>query len=79
MKPTEKKPATVFRIINRGTDEAVDSYSRAYCDAFDFESPSQARKAKHRMFQDKDKYAIAEYRVIYELVNPDCDSREDTL
>lgn len=73
MKPHEKKPSTVFRIIDRDTGKSVGSYSRAYCDEFDFDSVGQARNANcHGMFEDERKYAIAEYRVTYELVNPDC-------
>lgn len=72
MKPREKKPATVFRIIDRDSGEAVGSYSRSYCDEFDFESAGQARSANcHGMFEDRMKYAIAEYRVTYELIDPD--------
>ena len=75
MKPREKKPEQVFRIINRETGNVEGSYSRAYCDEYDFNSPSEARNANcHDMFQDRKKYAIAEYRVTYELVNPDVDS-----
>lgn len=74
MKPREKKPETVHRIIDRETGEAVGSYSRAYCDEFDFRSPEEARSANfHGTFEDRDKYAIAQYRVIYELVDPDVD------
>ena len=75
MKPREAKPAVVFRIINRASGEPVGSYSRAYCDEFDFESPEQARSANvHGIFEDKALYAIAKYRVIYELVDADCDA-----
>jgi hypothetical protein len=74
MKPAEKKPETVFRIIDRQSGEAVGSYSRACCDEFDFRSPDAARSANcHDMFKDKQKYAIAQYRVTYELINPDAD------
>ncbi|KKK97531.1 hypothetical protein LCGC14_2651850 [marine sediment metagenome] len=74
MKPKEKKPAQVFRIINKETGEAVGSYSRAYCDEFDFRSIESARTANcHGMFQDKDTYDIAEYEVVYTLINPKCD------
>lgn len=80
MKPKEKKPATVFRIISRDTGAAVGSYSRAYHDEFDFESVEQAREANvHGVFKDKSKYAIAKYRVIYELIEPDCDSGRLTV
>jgi len=69
MKPREKKPETVFRIINNETGEAVGSYSRAYCDEFDFRSEDEARNANcHGIFQDEKKYSIAKYRVTYELI-----------
>ena len=75
MKPKEAKPALVFRILDRTTGEPVGSYSRAYCDEFDFESVAQARSANvHGLFEDTARYAIAKYRVIYELVDADCDA-----
>ena len=75
MKPAERKPETVFRIIDRVTGEAVGSYSRAYCDEYDFGSAESARTANcHGKFEDKRKYAIAKYRVIYELIDEDVDS-----
>ncbi len=78
MKPKEKKPEEVFRIIDRSTGEAVGSYSRACSDEFDFSSCEEARDANcHGMFQDTRKYAIAKYRVTYELIDPDVD-RSDT-
>jgi len=74
MKPKEKKPSTVFRIINKENGGAVGSYSRACCDEFDFISVRDARTANcHGTFKDKDRYDIAEYRVTYELINPSCD------
>jgi len=74
MKPREQKPDTVFRIIDRTTGDACGSYSRAYCDEFDFRSVEEARTANvHGIFQDKNRYAIARYRVTYELIDPDCD------
>ncbi len=74
MKPREKKPQRVFRIINRKTGEAVGSYSRAYCDEFDFDSAEQARSANcYEIFKNKDEYNIAEYEVTYRLVNPNCE------
>ena len=64
----------VFRIIDRETQEAVGSYSRAYHDEFDFDSVEAARSANcHGMFQDKEKYAIAEYEVCETLINSDAD------
>lgn len=70
MKPAEKKPEIVFRIIDRETEQAVGSYSRAYCDKYDFNSASEARNANcHGIFQDEEKYKIAKYRVVYELID----------
>lgn len=78
MKPREKKPEIVYRIIQRGNEgfgkagEAIGSYSRAYCDEYDFRSAGEARQANcHGEFEDKGKYAIAKYRVTYELLDPD--------
>lgn len=74
MKPREKKPEIVFRIIDRKTGHHVGSYSRACCDEYDFESPEQARSANcHDMFKDMDKYKIAKYRVTYKLIEDDVD------
>ena len=75
MKPNEKKPEIVFRIINRKTGQATGSYSRAYCDEFDFRSAEEARTANcHGMFEDRNKYKIAKYRVVYELLEDDVDA-----
>ena len=77
MKPKEKKPETVFRIIDREGGYPVGSYSRSCHDEYDFGSAREARNANcHGMFQDKDKYAIAKYRVTYELIHPDVDGEE---
>ncbi len=74
MKPKEKKPETVFRIIDKETNEAVGSYSRACHDEYDFNSVSEARNANcHGMFENKEKFKIAQYRVTYELINDDCE------
>lgn len=73
MKPRENKPETVFRIIEVDTGNAVGSYSRAYCDEYDFASPQEARTANcHGMFEDRKKYKIAKYRVTYDLIEEDC-------
>lgn len=62
----------VFRIIDRTNGEAVGSYSRAYCDEYDFSSADSARTANcHGIFEDTKRYAIAKYRVIYELIDAD--------
>ncbi len=72
MKPREKKPEVVFRIIDKNTGEAVGSYSRAYCDEYDFTSVQEARTANcHGMFES-DEYKIAKYKVTYELLEDDC-------
>ena len=72
MKPKEKKPEIVFRIIDKITGEPTGSYSRAYCDEYDFRSAESARTANcHGMFEDKQKYKIAKYRVTYELIEDD--------
>ena len=72
MKPREKKPDIVYRIIRRKTGEAVGSYSRAYCDEYDFYSKEEARAANcHDMFKDRRIYKIAKYKVTYELLEDD--------
>lgn len=74
MTPKEIVAQTVYRIINRATGEAVGSYSRAYHDEYDFKRASEAREANcNGVFQDKDQYAIAQYEVIYRLINADVD------
>jgi hypothetical protein len=74
MKPKEKKPEIVYRIINNSSGEAVGSYSRAYCDEFDFTSVEEARSANcHDVFKDKKKYSIAKYKVTYELIEESVD------
>lgn len=70
MKPREKKPETVFRIIDGATGDAVGSYSRAYCDEYDFNSAKEARNANYYgLFKDTEKYKIAKYKVTYELID----------
>jgi len=70
MKPKEKKPEVVFRIINNATGEAVGSYSRACHDEYDFTSEVSARNANcHGIFKDEEKYSIAKYKVTYELID----------
>ena len=72
MKPNEKKPQTIYRIIDRKTGEAVGSYSRAYCDEYDFNSVKEAREANcHGVFKDEKIYGIAKYKVTYELIEGD--------
>jgi len=74
MKPREKKPETVYRIIRLEDGQAQGSYSRSCCDEYDFNSVSDARNANvHGIFQDKSKYKISKYKVTYELIDEDCD------
>ena len=74
MKPKEKKPETIFRIIDKDSEEAVGSYSRACCDEFDFDSVSEARNANcHGVYKNKEKYKIAKYKVTYTLIEDDCE------
>lgn len=74
MKPREKKPEVVFRIINRKSGNPVGSYSRACCDEYDFKSISEARNANcHGMFQNKEQFKIAKYKVTYTLIEDDCE------
>jgi len=69
MKPREKKPEIVFRIIDTNTGEAVGSYSRAYCDEYEFTSPQEARGANVQgLYCDSSRFKIAKYRVVYELI-----------
>ena len=72
MKPLEKKPAIVFRIINRESGAVEGSYSRSCCDEYDFYSPEDARNANcHNVFQDRKRYKIAKYKITYELLEDD--------
>jgi len=73
MSPKENKPAIVYRIIERSTGQVCGSYSRDYHEEFDFASVQEARTANvHGIFEDKQKYSIAKYRVTYELLTEDC-------
>lgn len=72
MKPKEKKPDFVYRIIDKKTGNSVGSFSRAYCDEYDFNSADEARNANcHGIFKDKKNYKIAKYKVTYELIIDD--------
>ncbi len=74
MKPKEKKPEIVYRIIDNETNCSIGSYSRAYCNEYDFNSIEEARTANcHGMFEDKEKYRIAKYKITYELIEDGCD------
>jgi hypothetical protein len=78
MKPKEKKPEVVCRIIDRESGNPVGSYSRAYCEEYDFKSVIEARTANcHGVFMDEEKYKISKYRVTYELIEDDCEIEEE--
>ncbi len=73
MKPREQKPEIVYRILDRDSGSLQGSYSRAYCNEYDFESIGEARTANvHGVFEDESKYKIAKYRITYELLEDDC-------
>lgn len=72
MKPREKKPEIVYRIIDRGTGTPEGVYSRACCEEYDFHSPGEARASNFSgEYKDKKKYKISKYRVTYELIDDD--------
>lgn len=74
MKPRQKKPGIVYRIIDKENGEFVGSYSRAYCDEYDFNSADEARRANcHGIYKNTRQYGIAKYKVVYTLLDGDCD------
>ena len=76
MKPKEKKPDIVYRIVNNYTNEFEGSYSRSCCDEYDFRSAEEAKNANcHGMFRDRKKYRIAKYKVTYELIEDNVDDK----
>lgn len=69
-----KETKSVFRIRNRKTGKIEGSYERGNYTKTEFSSAEAARMSNcHDIFQDRDKYAIEEYRVTYELVEADHD------
>ena len=77
MKPKEKKPEIVFRIIDKKTGEAQGSYSRACCDEYDFSSAQEARNANvHGIYHNAERYKIAKYWVTYELIEDGIDAQD---
>jgi hypothetical protein len=63
----------VFMIFERGNDCPEGVYDRSYGDEFEFSSASRARSANcHDIYEDREKYRIAKYRVTYELIKGDC-------
>ncbi len=74
MKPREMKPKTVYRIFDRKNGWLEGAYSRAYCTEYDFESAADARHSNvYDIYENREKYRIAKYRVTYELLDDDCD------
>ena len=75
METKVKQPETVYQIIDKKSGRAQGVYSRGYGDEYDFSSVSSARSANvHNIYQDKNQYRIAKYRVTYELIEEDCDN-----
>ena len=69
MKPKNKE---VFMIHDRESGEAQGVYSRSYHDEYEFSSAECARSSNcHGIYEDKDKFRIARYRVTYELIEED--------
>ena len=69
MKPLEKKPEIVYRIISNRTGEAQGVYSRSCHDEYDFSSETGARNSNcHGIYKDEELYSIAKYKVTYELI-----------
>ena len=78
MKPKERKPGIIYRVVDIEKGTFCQAYSRAYCYEVDFESAEEARSSLFNdEYQDREKYKIAKYRVTYELVDDDCDAVED--
>jgi hypothetical protein len=71
MKPKEKKPEIVYRIVDKETGNFVGSYSRSCCDEYDFGSAEEARNANCNGEFLKPKYKVAKYKVTYELIEDD--------
>ena len=68
MKPREKKPEIVYRIISRESGYAQGSYSRACCDEFDFNSIGEARNSNvYGMYDNSDKYKISKNEGLYKF------------
>ena len=73
MKP-ENLDKTVFRLIDNHTGDFVGAYERSYNTVFDFDSLEAARTSNcHGIFEDKKAYSVNKYRVIYQLLEEDCD------
>lgn len=65
----------VYRIINKDTGGVCGSYSRACHTEVEFKSVEEARNSNvHGLYQKKEQYRIAKYKVTYELVDMDCDN-----
>lgn len=69
MNPPEQ---IVFQVLDRKTGEKQGAYSRSYWTEYDFKSPESARSSNcHGIYQNKEKFKIAKYRVTYELIEDD--------
>ena len=78
MKIKKVKSKIVYRVIHKATGIAQykEGYSGFTDDTYDFDSVYKARDADfYREFKDKKKYNIAKYKVIYELIDDNCDNK----
>ena len=67
-----RKDKEVYRIVDRETGEEQGAYCRDYRTEYDFDSAERARSSNvHDIYQNKEKYRIAKYRVTYELIDED--------
>ena len=68
----------VYRVIERATGAPQYVYSQSCHDEVDFDSVEWARSSNcHDVYKERDIYAVAKYRVTYELLDPDVDGGAD--
>ena len=68
----EPTVCTVYRIVSRKTGEPVGVHTRSCHNEYDFRSVAEARNANmNGLFKDEKLFAIAQYRVTYELIDGD--------
>ena len=65
---------TIFMIEERETGFLQGAYSRACHTEYEFNSARSARRANvYDIYEDKTRYKINKYEVIYKLIEEDCD------
>jgi hypothetical protein len=68
------KDKIVYQIHDRKDDEVQYVYSRSYHNVSEFGSTSSARSSNcYDIYENKEKYRIAKYKVTYELIEEDCE------